>query len=308
MNNKTRGIAYFLFIAFGLAWVIWGVPLLKGASALSPGFQNIQFAGSFAPLLAAVFVRYWITREGFADTGYNIRIKKAWRYYIVALLVPLGVVVVTTLLAMLSGAGQPDFSLGVFLRETVPPGQEPPAPGLNIWIGLVLQLIFASGFLTLFSIGQEFGWRGYLQIRLLAERPLLAAVATGLIWGVWYAPLNLAGYFYEGQPVLGALLFPVTTVLLSIIFGWLFLRSGSIWTPSLAYAASVNLGGAVLEILFGGHSDLLITGYFGVLSWVPLGAICLWIILTHRLEPRPAVVPPTEKPDTPPETPGETKP
>jgi membrane protease YdiL (CAAX protease family) len=35
--------------------------------------------------------------------------------------------------------------------------------------------------------GEEFGWRSYLQIRLLSGRPLLAALATAVIWGVCLA-------------------------------------------------------------------------------------------------------------------------
>jgi len=35
-------------------------------------------------------------------------------------------------------------------------------------------------------LGEELGWRGYLQLRLFPAQPFLAALATGLIWGVWH--------------------------------------------------------------------------------------------------------------------------
>jgi len=59
---------------------------------------------------------------------------------------------------------------------------------------------------------------------LLADKPLLAAVATCLIWGVWHYPIILAGYERYESTLLGLLVFPVVTVLMSVILGWLRLR------------------------------------------------------------------------------------
>src|SRR5689334_22708189 len=69
-------------------------------------------------------------------------------------------------------------------------------------------------------------------------RPLTAAVATGVIWGIWHSPLILRAYDFDGQTKLGAAVFLVWTVLLSVIFGWLRDQTGSVWTPSLAHAAA----------------------------------------------------------------------
>lgn len=285
MSDKNKGISYYLAITFGLAWLIWGVPLLFGALALSSGFQTIQILGAFAPSLAAAVVRGWITREGFAGSGLNLRIKDNWRYYLVALLLPFGITVIVMMLAVIFQVGQPDFSLSLYFKATVPPDQQPPAPGFNIWIGLILQLMVNSIVTAPFLFGEEFGWRGYLQIKLFASRPVKTAIITGLIWGIWYLPLNLAGYNFGGHPILGSVVFLVTAVLSSTIYGWLFVQTKSIWVPSLAHAAANTIGVSLLEIFFGGRADLLFVGYYGILSWIPLGAIPAWIILTGRLQP-----------------------
>ena len=285
MSDKNKGIIYYLAITFGLAWLIWGVPLLFGALALSSGFQIIQILGAFAPALAAAVVRGWITREGFADSGLNLRIKDNWRYYLVALLLPFGITAIVMMLAVLFQVGQPDFSLSLYFKATVPPDQQPPAPGFNIWIGLILQLMVNSLVTTPFLFGEEFGWRGYLQTRLFADSPIASAVITGFLWGIWYLPLNLAGYNYDGHPILGSVVFLVTAIFLSIIFGWLFVQTKGIWVPSLAHAAANSIGVSLLQVLFAGRADLLFVGYYGILSWVPLGATCAWIISTGRLQP-----------------------
>ncbi len=83
---------------------------------------------------------------------------------------------------------------------------------------------------------------------------------------------------------------PVSTVLLSIIFGWLVLRTGSVWAPSLAHAATNVVGSSLVLLLFFGGPNWLLLSYVGVLAWVPLGwvplgALSLWIVATGRLKP-----------------------
>jgi membrane protease YdiL (CAAX protease family) len=121
-------------------------------------------------------------------------------------------------------------------------------------------------------------------MRLFSGQPLLAAISTGIIWGIWHYPINIRGYNFPDHPVLGLLVFPVTTVMLSIIFGWLRLRSGSIWTACLAHAATNSIGATLTMSLFLGGGDSILFSYLGLIGWIPLGALCLWIVLTGRLK------------------------
>ena len=144
-------------------------------------------------------------------------------------------------------------------------------PPAAIWSLLLVQGLIGCLIASLVLWGEEFGWRGYLQVRLLADRPLAAAVATGLIWGVWHYPVNLRGYNFPSHPYLGLLIFPVGTVLLSIILGWLRLRTGSVWAPSLGHAAFNAMAGSFTILLFAGGPDLIFVNPLSLLGWVPLG-------------------------------------
>jgi len=135
-------------------------------------------------------------------------------------------------------------------------------------------------------LGEEFGWRGYLQRRLDPRRPLRAAVITGFIWGVWHYPVILAGYEYPGYPLTGLIVFPVGTIFLAIIFGWLRERTGSIWAPSLAHAATNAIGGSLILLAFWGGSHPIFVHYLGVYGWLPLGTVCAALYLTGQLAPR----------------------
>ncbi len=284
MNQKTRGITAFLLISFVMAWALWEIPLRLGMDILHPLFQYVALPGAFSPAIAAIVVRKWITREGFGDAGLKPNLAGSWRYYLVAWFMPLFVSAIIIGLVVAFGVGSPDFTLQRAMG-VLAPGTEPTDVPSSTWALLPLGLLVAALFSTVLLWGEEFGWRGYLQIRLFAERPLLAAVSTGIIWGVWHYPLNLRGYNFPEHPILGLLIFPISTVLLSIIFGWLRLRTGSVWAPSLAHAATNSVGGSLTVLLFLGGSDFLFTSYLGLVGWIPLGAVCLWIILTGRLKP-----------------------
>jgi membrane protease YdiL (CAAX protease family) len=272
MTMNTKGIVSFLVLTFGISWTI---ALVLFQFGVAPGDTRLAAPFGFAPALAAIVVRKWITREGFADAGLRPNLRETWPYYLVAWLLPLIVVPTIVALVVLFGLSQPDFTYQrafTALNLGIPPALfavlPPPFP---------LLLIPLVG--TFIIWGEEFGWRGYLQIRLFADRPVRAAVATGVIWGLWHAPLILAGLNFPDNRVLGVFLFPVTTTLWSIIFGWLRQRTGSSWSASLAHAATNSVGGTWLALLFYGGPNWTFVSYGSVIAWIPLSLICTWIVL-----------------------------
>ena len=99
-------------------------------------------------------------------------------------------------------------------------------------------------------LGEELGWRGWLLPRLMPLGALPAILITGVIWGVWHAPLVLLGYNYPDAPGwLGVLAMVVMCTLIGAIFGWLRLRSVSVWPAALAHAA-LNGAAGTPSVLF----------------------------------------------------------
>ncbi len=151
-------------------------------------------------------------------------------------------------------------------------------PLLCIWL---VQAILSAPI----SFGEEFGWRGYLQKRLFPENPVLSAVGTGVIWGLWHFPAAIRGYSYPDNPIVGALImYPIFGAVLSIIYGWLVQKTGSIWSSSLAHAAANAVGGDLFIILFGGGASFLYASIGGILGLIPLGALSAWIVFTGQLK------------------------
>jgi CAAX protease family protein len=269
-----KGTIWFLLISFGLAWVSWELAIQSGVSVRSGAFQLYALPGAFAPAVAAIVVRKWITREGFADAGLRPNLK-SWRYYLFAWPLPLAVVAFIILGAVLLGIGRPDLTLEQAMAA-FPAIREAGMP-VNPGSAIVPQLLVTALLATPVLWGEEFGWRGYLQMRLFGGRPIAAAIATGLIWGIWHFPLTLRGYNYPDHPVLGSLLFLLFAVLMSYIFGWIYSRSGSIWTASLAHAATNSVGNLSFLWLAGAAGPTVV-GYAGLLAVPPLAIVCAFLL------------------------------
>jgi membrane protease YdiL (CAAX protease family) len=177
----------------------------------------------FSPSIVALALLF--ATEGRAGIGtvwrqvWQAQWRRWWRWY---LLVVLGPLTLTGLcLLVLPAVGQPLPTLGAWY-----------APLLG-----TLVLVPLTGFF------EEVGWRGFLQESL--ERrvaPLTAALLVALAWGPWHLPMYLR-LDSEGArtPVLIAW-FLVGIVPLSIIFAWIYHRTGKRLLPVIMLHAAIDAG------------------------------------------------------------------
>ncbi|MER7205762.1 CPBP family intramembrane glutamic endopeptidase [Streptosporangium sp. NPDC000239] len=254
MAWKDRGVLAYLLITFGVSWAgMFAVRLLLGMSLADP---LAQLSMAFVPAIAAFVVRRWVTGEGFGDAGLALRLRSAWPYYLAAWFGPPALVVMSAGIAAATGLADP--SLASF---------DDVLPGLPGWAFLLL-LVGLIPLLSPLYWGEEFGWTGYLRLRLFPGRPVLASVVTGLIWGAWHYPLAFLGYVEYADVVAGLLIWTVSFQFQEILLGWLRQRSGSIWPSSLAHAGNNMVLFLLVGMLlgkegarFGGSAtDLIVMG------------------------------------------------
>jgi membrane protease YdiL (CAAX protease family) len=270
--SRTKGLTTYLLITFAVTWSIEITVRLLGFSMANPIAQLVSLAW-IVPAAAAIVVRRWVTREGFADAGLALRLRTAWRHYLAAWLGPLAFAVAAAGLAAALGLWRPTLAP---LNHMV--------PGLPWWAFLSLLMLVVPLLAPLYW-GEEFGWTSYLRLRIFPGRPLAATLATGLIWALWHYPLPFLGYLDFANVALGLLVWTASFLCQEVVLTWLRLRSGSIWTTSVAHAGN-NM---TLSLLTGA----LLSGSLGTtaLTAIPAAPIMLaagWILLTGRYRAAPS--------------------
>lgn len=111
-------------------------------------------------------------------------------------------------------------------------------PLASVWILLVC---FAHNLLLGGSLGEEFGWRGFLLPALLRERsPFEASLMLAVVGGLWHLPIDLYAGFGVSGP--GAILVRILFLVpVSIFFTWFYVRSkGSVLIAILLHT-SINV-------------------------------------------------------------------
>lgn len=245
MTSKKETVirlAIFLLIAFALPYIMIFIYIAKCGWTVEGSFYGIICSvAMLCPALANILTRI-ITKEGTADLTLNLDFKGKKRYYGIAIIVPVlcsPVIVLCVTLFLL-----PSDSLGEMLKNT----------NYGEAGSVALYLISMSVSAFMFGFGEEFGWRGYLTPKLEKLMPSTAAIlVTGVIWGLWHAPLIACGHDfgkgYPGDPWLGIILMCVSCIGFSFYLTALTKATGSSLTAGIAHMAINNIASGLTGVL-----------------------------------------------------------
>lgn len=299
MRRPSAQIALFVVVAIALAWAV-ALPLWLGDGLADRRFGLIATAMMFTPTVAALVVVLLISRPtrilyalGLWPLG---RPGRFIGYLTLAIVVPTALCLVALPVGAWLGVYPADFAnLSAFAQLLEQQGV--PDMGVPIQVLAALQLInvFVAAFLNLIpALGEEIGWRGWLLPKLMPLGPLGAIAVSGVIWGVWHAPIILLGYNYPLAPGwLGLLMMTGMCILIGGVFGWLRLRSDSVWPAALAHGAfNAAAGSFVIFAMAGETVDTVHASVLGWSGWIVPALLLALIVATgkFRLRANPAVV------------------
>lgn len=248
MSRRSMfGAATFFAVAFGIPWVGWlFVRDEKLSLWLFPLFASIAgFAAAFA--------------EGGREE------LKAFSRRVFAVVPALPYVLVGVMLPLLLG-------LAYLLAKGVPLSGMPWSPAAVLALSLGAALVTGP-------LAEEFGWRGYLQQRLLFRfAPFWTALVVGGLWWAWHFALYRASVFASPVSALNFLAYLMTW---SIFMVFLVERAGgSVW-PAVALHWAANTHPSVLQALLPAvDGGSLPGGSKGSLFY--LAAAFLFAALNHR--------------------------
>jgi membrane protease YdiL (CAAX protease family) len=231
MSEKKKITAY-IIVTLVVSFIYQGIMALVTRDTSSEKFTNLGLILMYFPGLIA-FAFMFFFKEGFKNIGWGI---KRPLFLLYSLAIPLLITL-----------------LGFFLLEFLGLGSQTIFSFKNskiIFIGKEMSIIafipyFLTGFVLgsiqsgIFALGEEIGWRGYLQNKMIKEFGLISGIIyLGLVWGYWHLPIILMGYNFPEYPILGGfILMPLMTIGFSSIWAWLTLRAKSIWPAVLAHGA-----------------------------------------------------------------------
>jgi uncharacterized protein len=261
MSEKKKITAY-IIVTLVVSFIYQGIMAFVIEDTDSDKFANFVIILMYFPgLIALAFMVFF--KEGFKTIGLGI---KRPLFLLYSLAIPLLITLLWFFLLDVLGLGRQ--TIFYFQNSQV------------VFLGKELSIItfipyFLAGFVLgsvqagIFALGEEIGWRGYLQNKMIKEFGFIPGIIyLGLVWGYWHLPIILMGFNFPEYPILGGfILMPLMTIGFSSIFAWLTLRAESIWPAVLGHGAiNALLDTFVKEI----DSDQKI--------WIYLSLTGLWLI------------------------------
>ena len=298
------GLGIFAVTAFGLAWLAC-LPLWFSDEGIGDPVLLLACGSAmmFTPLIASIFASIVQRRRARARGEV---LASAPRYFgfwplrsfgrVIGMAIAsfFGIMVLVVLGYLVSAAfgwltldldGLSGFKAQL---ETIPGANTMPTAAA-IAVYLLMMLVSSAGNVVV-TIGEEFGWRGWLltSLRPLGTWPALLII--GVVWGLWHAPLILLGYNFGRPDISGLALMVGGCVMVGILFGWLRLRTGSVWPAVFAHAALNGCGAMLLGLVIDAGAqtpDTALVAFLGVAGWIVSAIVIVVLVATGQFRKQP---------------------
>ena len=153
---------------------------------------------------------------------------------------------------------------------------------LAVLIGQTLINGFLAGITinTFFALGEEIGWRGFLQQELGHLGLWKSGLLIGFIWGLWHAPLVIQGYNFPQNPLIGVVMMAVATTPLGMIMSYFVARSRTVMSAGFFHGVFNAVAGITIAVV-SPYTDY-IHNPFGIVAIGVYSAVALLIYLLYK--------------------------
>lgn len=277
-NIKRLGIYLLIVFALSLLLIIFRKPMESSARV---SFVIVQLF-SFSPAIACLITRA-VTKEGFGDLKLHFNFRRNFRWYMLAFALPLVCFSASQLLpVIMSGYGS---RLSGFTADNV--------------LSVIFILMGQSAVVSAGLLGEELGWRGYMNQKL---EPLVGTVGTcligGIIWGLWHFPIDLANYFGGG----GSLSFSVESAFsrlamltcFGVFLMWLTKKTNSVFPAVVAHFMFNQSQNALMSLFM--ESEIpedadagKLADVFGYVPMALVAVVFMYLLLRMKKTKMPSV-------------------
>lgn len=257
-NGKFRNLYKFFLITFAWTWLLQVPRLLASAGWIDlPGWlsSTLGYLAVFGPSITGFTLTGLqsgkIGMRTLWRRGWKMEGRKIWLLPAVLLMPLCGLVTLGLMLVL---------QKPILWEHALPPFMIVPF-GLLIWL--------------LQALPEEYGWRGYALGRLQNHfGALTASLILGVIWSLWHLPLHFIPGTTQAAIPFGE--YAIQTIVLSIVYTWLFNHTNGSVLITVLFHVSGNLTAALIPTW---------TTQFGRwLGLLPLIVIAVVIGLTRNLD------------------------
>ena len=271
-NAQRLGIYLLIVSLFVLLFFVFRTTMNKSNTAF---FVIYYCLFSFSPAIASLITRA-VTKEEFRDMKLHLNLSGNLKWYMLAFGLPLIFFSARILLPVIV-SGHIEW-LGGFTFQNV--------------LASVFMLAALSAVQSIGLLGEELGWRGYMNQKM---EPLFGTVGTclvgGIVWSLWHLPMDIAGWL-DGEGTLSdSLMMCVGRMLLLTCFGtflmWLTKKTDSVFPAVVAHFMFNQSQGALGELLSQGdipeNADLgMIASVFEYVPMILLAVGFMTLLLYER--------------------------
>lgn len=295
-KQDVKRILIYIIITFALTWaycLLVVYPIAKGESLQGiPALltQYLVAAAMFFPAVG-VFLTRLFTKEGFKNAWLKPNLKKNLRYYLLAWFGP-GILTFAGMgiyFLLIPGSFDPECGyMRLTLEAAGTSADVLPMPlNLLLLIQTVQAFLLAPilNFVTCF--GEEWGWRGYLLPKmknLLPTVPML--LVTGIIWGLWHAPLTIIGHNYGlgywGFPFTGIAMMCVFCTVLGIFLSYVTLKTNSCIPAILGHGAINGIAAIGMYFTRDGGNPFVGPTPTGIIGLIPFILVAIPMVINLR--------------------------
>lgn len=271
-----KQIIIYIVLSFLIAWILFLIIPLKGMVYGEQRSTLLLTGAMFAPAISSILVRL-ITKEGFKNMLLKPNFKGNIKTYLLIFFGPSLLIIVSAILYFLLFPTHFDTGLTLLQGAEVTPS--------TILLVSLLQVILVGPVINIVpTMGEELGWRGYLLPKLrtlFSDR--LSIIISGIIWGLWHAPVIIMGHNYgtdyPGYPYVGILVMVVFCVALGIIEGYFTIKLNSVIPAAMIHSA-MNAGAALpLIVAKVGINQTIGPTVAGLIGGLPLFLVAITLFL-----------------------------
>lgn len=292
-KQDLKRVIIYIVITFALTWLyaifliypIANGEALNGIPALAT--QLVVAAAMFCPSIGVLLTRL-VTREGFKNAWLRPHIKGNIKAYLLAWFGPAILTFAGCAIYFLLIPGSFDPDCG-YMRQTMAAAGVPyeaQAVPMNMLMAIqIIQAVFLAPILNFATcFGEEWGWRGYLLPKVSQHFSTIPTLlVTGIIWGLWHAPLTIIGHNYGlgywGFPFTGIAMMCVFCTVLGIFLSYVTLKTRSCIPAILAHGAINGIAAVGMYFTHDGGNPFVGPAPTGIIGIIPFVLVAIPMML-----------------------------